>query len=115
MSRASVSGKAPRAKTLGERLAVDKLHGQKIEIALPRGGGMNFENLAYVGMADLAGVAYFRRQPFAETGLGALDGDTTLEPFVHGFINHSHSALRDFTQDAESAFKEIVPAQRDVR
>ena len=76
---------------------------------------MNFENLVYVGMADLAGVAYFRGQAFAETGLGALDGDTPLELFVHGLVDHAHSALRDFTQDAEAAFKEIAPARRDVR
>src|SRR5579859_5061048 len=66
--------------------AVEKLHGEKINLALVGGSRMDLKKLAYIGVADFSCVTYFRRQPFAETGFRALKSDAPLQLFVHRFV-----------------------------
>src|SRR6478672_592749 len=43
------------AEPVGKRLAVEKLHGNKIDVPVLSGGRMDLEDFAYIRMADLAG------------------------------------------------------------
>src|SRR6185369_7996974 len=88
---------------VGKRLAVEKLHGNKIDGPVLRGGRMDLEDFAYIGMADLAGVPHFRRQPLAEACLGALNGNTPLEFVVPSFIDDAHTSLCHLAHNPESS------------
>src|SRR5262249_5070319 len=90
-----------------ERLAVQKLHREKFNLSVRSRSRVDFENPAHVRMADFAGVAHFGGKPFMEAGLGALECDALPESFIHRFINDTHSALRQFANNAEAAVEYV--------
>src|SRR6266516_926395 len=74
-------------KPLRQRLTLQELDGEKINLPTASGDGMDLEYSANTGVPDFAGVTHFSGQPPAETGLGTLNGNTTAQFFIHGFVN----------------------------
>ncbi len=93
-------------------LAFQKLHGDEIEITDFSRCGVDLENLADVGMRDLARIAHFGGQPVIVARFGALDGDAAIELLVPRLVHDAHAALRDFADDAKSPFDEIAGLKR---
>src|SRR5215469_10803137 len=58
-------------------------------------------------MTDFGCVSNFRREPLAESCLRAFQSDTPVEFLIQSFINDSHAALRDFTDDAKPLHKTL--------
>ena len=88
-------------KPLAQRLTLQKLHREKIDLPMVCGDGMNLKYSADAWVCDFTGVTHFRRQPPAETRLGALDGNAPAQFFIHGFVNDAHASVSYFAHDAE--------------
>src|ERR1700732_4534629 len=89
-------GKRSASEPGSQRFAVEKLHGEKINLALVGGSRMDLKKLAHIGMADFGGIAHLRRQSLAETGFRALKSNAPFQLFVHRFVNDAHTTLSHF-------------------
>jgi hypothetical protein len=69
---------------------------------------VNLENLADIGMADLGGVANLGREPFAEAGLSALEGNAPLQLLIDGFVHNAHASLGDLAHDAKAVIQKLA-------
>ena len=103
---------AVAVNAFGERLPLDELHGEEVEVAQLRGGGMQVVDLADVEVADLAGGAGFGRKAVAVTELGAFEGDAAVELFVDGLEDDAHAAEADLADDAEAIVQEMPGHKR---
>src|SRR5215469_4142308 len=101
-------GQSSLAQPLRERLALEKLHRDEVELAAINCCRVDFENLTDVRMADLPGVPHFRRKLLAETGFGAFDGHAPVELLVHGFIDCAHAALAHLARNAKAAVEQFT-------
>src|SRR4051812_43851713 len=76
---------------------------------------MDLEDLTHVRMADSARRSNLRRKPAAKAGLGALNSDPAVQPFILGFVDDAHTALSHLAHDAEASFEQISGHDRMVQ
>ena len=86
-----------------QRFALKQLHGEKrIAFVLA-----DLEQLADVWMADRGGGTRLAKEPVAHHRVrrrqDRLDGDRTLQAFVHGFVDDAHAAAADLADDPVTA------------
>ena len=68
-----------RAEAPFERLALEKLHCEKVDLSLFGGSCVDLENFTDIRVADFRRVARFRRQTLSKIRLGRFDGDPALQ------------------------------------
>src|SRR5215471_5397140 len=107
-------GQRSALKTVRKGFAIKELHRKKIDFALPADSSVNIENLTNIGVADLARMPYFRRQPLSESCLSTLERDAALNLLVLSFINDAHTALRQFASDAKAVLQQIAWLKRTL-
>ena len=97
-----------RAEAPFERLALEKLHCEKVDLSLFGGSCVNLEDFADIGVADFRRVARFRRQELLKIRLGRFDGDPALQLLVYRFVHDAHAAASHFAHDAETAMQNLA-------
>src|SRR5579871_6772224 len=84
---------------MSERLAIEKLHREKIQFAILGRCRINIVDNTDVPVPDLERAFQFRRQEPSEPRLGNFNGNSEPALAVKGLINYAHAAFAHATQN----------------
>src|SRR5215470_16108889 len=103
---------------MGERLAVEKLHGEELQrLAVGRLAGEELEYATDVWVRHPTGEQHFPTEPLHHTRVPSqsredgLHRHTAAELAVPGFVDFSHSSTRDGAKHLEASRQALAHAQ----
>src|SRR5262247_462064 len=96
----------------GKSFALEKLHGEEVNLASVRFGSVNLVDQADVRMTHFECAFQFRRQQALETELSRLNRDAHITFAINSFVNHAHPALADYAHNLETAFNHFTWAEQ---